>query len=302
MFIAIKCPMMCSSYMHEREIVILNVFANWAVNCHREIKAAYEKPIHEKHINELTQNVKDAFLKKDKYDFFINYETEYYAALYQYVLYGLHYGKSFYLIQRDRIERFEYKWSCFIRTLSQSKNTLNAIDLLLDDLDTSLLMYDILDKHDDELHLLELTDFQRLILEYKAEQYEGNFGAKLLFEKAGRHFVENIFSEMTKPKGRPKRNSNLDTFRAFQFGRLLKKINTNLVARRMQRSTTTEVCELIFSDKNKCKDHVFQNEIDWVLKDYFKIKNVTVRAILNSISRGKTMLSKNEIRDFYDSQ
>lgn len=273
--------------MDERQKLILDVFADWSISCHEEYRERYDNCEHKKHIKELTEKAKNAFLKKGEYQVFQDYETEYYEAIYQYLLHGLHIGESIYYIKRDSIDRFQNKWSSAERIISQSENTHYCIESMMDDLDTSSLIHKILDEYGDEVRLIELPDFKEAVSQFKSHEYERRYGKKITFEKAGRYFSENIFRKMTKPLGRPKRWSNLDTVRAYQFSRLVELINDNLDKENIAKTNISEVCEFTFGQNKVANRHPRYDEIQWALREYFQIKNSTVRAFLNSVSRGK---------------
>jgi len=278
--------------MDERQSLILDIFAAWALSCHEEYNIRFENPEHKEHIRELTENAKNAFLKRGEYEFFESYETEYYEAIYQYLLHGLHIGEGLYETQRDRIDRFNSKWHSAETIMAQSKQSNGAVESLIDDYGTSKIIFKILDEFGDEIRLLALEDFVEFMSLYKANEHEERFGKKFIFEQAGRHLAENIFRKMTKPTGRPKKRSNLDTRRAYQFGRIVDQINNELGEKNLPKTTISEVSELTFGQKKLTPSHNQKNEIEWALKIYFEVKNSTVRAFLNSISRGKATLSE----------
>jgi len=287
--------------MDEREKLILDIFGEWASSCHQEYNDRYENPAHQEHINELTENAKNAFLKRSKYEVFRNYETEYYEAVYQYLLYGLHLGERIYHMQRARIDEFNDKWHSADRIISQSKNMQDAIDSLIGDFDTSDLIHKTFYDYGNEVGELEFKDFKLFMTQKKTDEYEKRFGKKFIFEQAGRFHATDIFRQMTKPKGRPRKTSNLDTLRAFQFGKLVRKINRTLKDQGYHHAAVSEVCELTFGDKRQVDKHASKRDINWALSEYFQMKNSTVRVFLNSISRGKSTLMEDELRDFYGS-
>jgi len=287
--------------MDERTQIIVDTFADWAVECRRQYVENYENEDDKRHIEELRRAAKNTYFHARKtmpYGWHGEAKKGFEQAAYEYFLYGLYISDSFYPIYRDRIERFNEKWRDVEQFLNESKSPKEAFDSISDMSDAGYRLINRLREDHPYLdEILDLKDIKNTLAEEKKIEHEERFGEKAVFERAGRYLSETIFRQMTKPKGRPSLKSNLDTLRAYQFGDIIVgKINKSLADTGHQKSTVAEVCELTFGHSKKLGSHPFASDVEWVLKEYFRVKNSTVKAFLNSVSRGKSRLSE----DFFD--
>ena len=284
-----------SSCMDKRTEVIFAVLANKAQNIKAEMNEHFNSGLYKHKVEVLRTKAKNTYLEKQRrwqtenLDGWKEAEAAFHEAAYEYLLYGLHIQDGLYISQENRISRFNKEWEALEEILKTSGSISDAVAKVDD-----TISYDR--RLDEELELGNYTDnpseFKRLKLALAAkrlQEYDLKFGPKAIFEKAGKHFVEKLFHTQARSKGRPPRHRGRDinTFRAYQFMRLVNSINEELKKVEFEKTTISEVSELCFGDEQLLSDYANNAEIKWLLSTQFKTDGITVRAFLNSISRGK---------------
>ena len=286
--------------MDKRIKIILDCFADWSKDCHEQYIERYDNPLHKKHIQELTTKTLQSYLELNEADIFHDYgqhetaELEFYKAAREYFSYQLGYGDSFYEDGAYRINAHKTKWQKLNRAIEKADTIPELLDCSDLDFECQNIVIEILS--DNEMDEFTYKDLKSTLTLLEKNEFESKFGEKVVFEKLGRLYAKRIFAKLNPVRGRPSnRNSNLDTYRAFQFLRIVKKINALLENSRLMKTTPSELCELTFGSQNLLGEYDRGSEIDWALREYFKIKNSTVRSFLNSISRGKNALINEDI-------
>lgn len=290
--------------MDKREEVIFNIFGDWAAECRRQYVENFENEEEKRHIKELRDAATEALSHANEdapIHWFGQRKDKFERAAYQYFLHGLHLGDRLYRAHKERLERFDEKWEFIEGILSKSKTTAEAIESLYEmplgggSYDGFNLMTSLENDRGYEISILQhldLNHFADLIFELKKSEHDERFSEKAVFEKAGRHFATTIFAANEKSKGRPAKRSNLNTMRAYQIGDLVENINEGLSTAKLELTTIKEVCELTFGDGRKIDEHPQSPDIKWALEVYFRAKNRTVGGFLNSVSRGRAILSQ----------
>tara|TARA_R110002020_G_scaffold135207_3_gene301950 strand:- start:141 stop:1019 length:879 start_codon:yes stop_codon:yes gene_type:complete len=288
--------------MNEKEKAIFDFFADWCASTRKEYRENQDPKRFKQHITELREKAKKAYLREQErwrsksFEGYFEAKRDFDQAAYQYFLYGLHFGDRIYEDTKLRLEEFHEKWDSLNTLISNSEAISEVVDQAIEPNKGFDMIYDLLAG-------AEYTDSEKDFLQFKAdltslrnEQFEARFGEKAVFEAAGRQYARVVFSKMLRGRGKPKnsRTNNLDIFRAFQITRLVKRINERLAQLGFDSTTTSEVFELLIGQDSLLHTYDRKGEIEWGLTKFFKIKNITVRALLNSISRGKQHLDHDE--------
>lgn len=287
--------------MDDREVLIFDTFGIWAEECRRQYIENFEDEDEKNHIKKLKEVAMATFLPMSvdpPMNWFGEHKEKFERAAYEYFLHGLHIGESLYPVYRSRLDLFYEHWELTENILLTSDDASAAVNRL--SREVPKVVSDIEKKYGyDELMLVAIgmEHLAKAISELKKSEYEKRFGEKAVFEAAGRQFAYMLFDKKQRGKGRPSSRSSVDTMRAYQFGRLVAKINDALSESELKQTTIAEVCELTFGNHKKIDGHLFSSNIEWALNVCFRAKNVSVRAFLNSISRGKSLLSEDRFDD-----
>lgn len=279
--------------MDKREQLIFKVFGEWAIETRRQYVENYENQNDKKHIEELTLTAKDAYSQAKKSEdyghFFGEDSAKFEKAAYEYFLHDLHFGDGLYRAAQERINHFDEKWRKVYQVLDGASSSRDALDSISN---LSGAGYHLVNNFQTDYpiwkEIFDLDDIKTVFSERKRAEYEERFSEKAVFESAGRHYARTIFKKMTKSKGRPPSVfSNIDTLRASKFSGMVSKMNEALSEKGDKQVTIAEVCELTFGEKKKIDQNTYGADIEWALREYFQVENITVRGFLNSISRGK---------------
>jgi len=285
--------------MDDREKIILDTFADWSKKCKQGYTDLYENPIKESHVSQLKLKASKAYiayrdihgLKKSTERKFA--QEKFLEAAREAFSFKLHYGDSLYEIGAARVNRHNSKWQSINSALDKSESISGLIDSLEFGSEERKTLKETLSQGDYKDNLNDLGRLKLNLSTIQKHEYEKKFGSEKVFAEVGRYYAEMFFSQLNPTIGRPPKSfNNLDTVRAFQFSSIVVIINKKLSDKSYMPSNLKEVCELTFGKKNRLGLYSRESEIDWALREYFHIKNITVRAFLNSISRGKNKLSK----------
>lgn len=284
--------------MDSRSKLILDCFAEWAEDCRAQYIERFDNPVHKSHIAELTKRASESYIVYRDLNIFDDYlewdkaQQHFYEMARDYFAHRLGYGTSCYEDGASAIKRHKEKWA----NIREVTNAVDTISDLIEHKGLALEGQKIIAKTLSEVSYEDnFEDFQRLkakIAEIEYAEFESSFGEKVVFEDLGRLYAKKIFSKLNPVKGRPSHGiNNLDSYRAYQFLKIVKNMNFILRENALPKTTASEVCQLTFGKNNVMNEYRRSEDIKWALEIYFKVKNSTVSAFLNSISRGKDKLT-----------
>lgn len=275
--------------MDERTNLILSVFADWAADCQEEYKKRYEDPLILDEMERLKATVVQALSVHSETDFSDNYELYhktkdiFMEAAYQYFKLRVWEGYDATGFVIWELEEQEQKWGEIISDTEKCQN----LDELSATLSINNLSIPLLSK--DTFTFKEIReDALRIIGVCKDQEHDNQYGRSAVFERLGMAYAERLISDhLPNKRGAPKKRNSPDTYRSFQFGKVVNRISEILQNAGQTPATAHEICHLLLGDKEQVSSFARHEDIRWAMKNYFRASTMTPNGFLNSISRGR---------------
>lgn len=290
--------------MNEREAAICDFFADWSSEIHRQFSENHDPARFKEPIKEIRDNAKDAYRKKQEcwddrsMNGYSEAEENFHEAAYQYFLHRLHLGDGLYESAIYRLDSFFHNWNSLEQIIAVSESIADVLERTIYQSTDFKMVDHVLANSTYEDNIEDFPKFKTDLAIKKEEEWESQFGKKAVFEEVGRFYASKHFSQMLRGRGRLKKSwgDNPDTFRAFQLTRLVNKMNSELESQGFVSTTITEVFEMLIGQSSILHKYARKDEIEWTLNEYYMVKNITVRGLLNSVSRGKQLLTEQDCR------
>lgn len=283
-----------SNNMDNRTSIILNAFADWCVHCQAEYKERYEDPQVLDEMQSTERVAMQASAKHAALDGWDDFEarqeakSDFRSEAYRYFLLKGYMGYETVEFQMYLLSEHEEKWNNAIDLVERASSFRQIGTILRSDDWLMSALEIVLDVRPVSLSSLKRKLIDRLI-HLKAIEYEADFGAAKVYEEYGMQAALDFFTSKL-PKKRGARRiffSNLDTMRAFQFGRIVDRISQVLLFNGYEATTNSEVAQLTLGNDIAQRSFERIDQVRWAYSICFRAANTSASGFLNSISRGK---------------
>lgn len=287
--------------MNQRSKIILDAFADWSEHCKREYHEKYEDPTILSEIERTDRLAKEAYKQFQATDFLNNYpewqaaKTNFLQVAERYFRLHIHEGYTSVAHQLSMIEFHDEEWSK-LRTQLENCKEQSTLNLLIDEIDRkveSLVAKPEFSPFDEFV-----TQKSRTVAYFnnaKSTASRSEFGYAATFRDLGEAFALQHFENLFPKRGAPKKFlGNPDTYRYWQFKKIVALASEALEKNLLKPTSTREVCLLVMGEENQLAEFNRNQVIRWALEEYFSAGNITAEGFLNSMSRGKKKRERQE--------
>ena len=275
--------------MDERAKIILSEFADWAIDCRNAYDERYEDSKILETTKELTRIAKEALLKHYETDILRDYAAyqdtrdTFLDASYQYFRLRVSEG---YEATESAIWELNQQEGNWTKIKGDIQNSLNLSEIK-QALKSNCLKIPLLSESKHSFAEIQ-NDALKTIETCRQSEHDSRYGQSAVFERLGKAYAEKIIADqLPKKRGAPKKSRSPDTYRSFQFGKIVDRVSNALQGKEENPTTAHELCHLLLGDEEQVSSFDRKEEIKWAMKHYFRASNMTPNGFLNSISRGK---------------
>lgn len=221
-------------------------------------------------------------------DSYFEHETAFHSAAARYFQFGLHRGSRIDAGVFASIDWLKREWFRSLPVLEECES--------YDDLFEAAQTYPEIEASIGRLPSGVDEDFgeyiarlQQFVSNDRRVSFDHEFSESAIYEALGREYAIRHFRERSKGRGAPEQPGNLDTYRAFQFDRLLQAVNVDLREKNHRAASKREVCRLIFNQVSKADAANCTEALAWLLAEHFQAANISEASFVNSLSRGRSV-------------
>lgn len=284
--------------MDRRHFVICESFADWSDDCQRQ----YIERFIETEEARLSEKAKQtAFAAYTAYhdavqesELLPHYDLKerFWGAASEYFSMRVQDGDDWVSLRLYEKQEHSDKWKEVFDRIDSCENLADLGRFLRARPDLYRLLEDILEVRATSLAGLAKKIKARLERE-KALEYDAEFGFENAYRSFGLQSALIHFDRMIpKGPGRKKRKSGPDAYRARAFWNILKATNTRLETCQFKETSWKELCEVTRGVGYEPSEYARAESVRWAYEMYFRAANTSVEGFLNSLSRGRRVLSQ----------